>query len=226
MWYRCYSWWNKIGDSFNTLRPRQNGRHFADDIFKRILLNENVWIPIKISLKNVPKGPINNISALVQIMAWRRPGDKPLSEPMMVSLLTHICDTRPQWVNQLAPGRCRSNSTTIFHKLDLQLHILNTSCESGLWWVQENPTDNKSILVQVMTCHHQATSHYISQCWSKILSPDGVTRPQWVSTLFINFKYDMFNQELLDSNPISIKALYSAILSYDAQWYGNCMYSN
>ena len=51
---------------------------------------------LKISLKFVPNGPINNISAMVQIMAWRRPGDKPLSEPMMVSLLTHICVTRPQ----------------------------------------------------------------------------------------------------------------------------------
>ena len=83
---------------FNTLRPRQNGRHFADDIFKCIFLNENVWIPIKFSLKFVPKGPINNIPSLVQIMVWRRPGAKPLSEPMMVSLLTHICVTRPQWV--------------------------------------------------------------------------------------------------------------------------------
>ena len=83
---------------FNTLRPRQNGRLFADDTFKRIFLNENVWIPIKISLKFVPKGPINNIPALVQIMAWRRPGDKPLSEPMLVWSLTHICITRPQWV--------------------------------------------------------------------------------------------------------------------------------
>ena len=84
----------------NTLRPRQNGRHFADDIFKCIFLNENIWIPIKISVKFVPKGPINNIPALVQIMAWRRPGDKPLSELMMVSLTTHICVTRPQWVKQ------------------------------------------------------------------------------------------------------------------------------
>ena len=84
---------------FNILRPRQNGRHFADDIFKCIFLNENIWILIKISLKFVPKGPINKMSALVQIMVWRRPGDKPLSEPMMVSLLTHICVTRPQWVN-------------------------------------------------------------------------------------------------------------------------------
>ena len=77
---------------------RQNGRHFSDDTFKGILLNENVWISIKISLKFVPKGMINNIPALVQIMAWRRPGDKPLSELMIVSLLTYICVTRPQWV--------------------------------------------------------------------------------------------------------------------------------
>ena len=84
----------------NSLRPRRNRRHFADDIFKCIFLNENVWIPIKSSLKFVPKGSINNIPALVQIMAWRRPGDKPLSEPMMVCLTTHICVTRPQWVKR------------------------------------------------------------------------------------------------------------------------------
>ena len=83
----------------NTLRPRQNGRRFADHTFKRIFLNENARISIKISLKFVPKGPINHIPTLVQIMAWRRSGDKPLSESMMVSLLTHICVTRPQWVN-------------------------------------------------------------------------------------------------------------------------------
>ena len=85
--------------SVNTLRPTQNGRRFADDTFKCIFLNENVRILIKISLKFVPKGPVNNNPALFQIMAWRRSGDKPLSEPMMVSLLTHICITWPQWVN-------------------------------------------------------------------------------------------------------------------------------
>ena len=89
--------------SINTLRPRQNGRHFADDIFKCIFLNENAGISLKISLKFVPKIWINNIQALVQIMAWRRPGDKPLSEPMMDNLLTHIWVTRPQWV-KLAVG--------------------------------------------------------------------------------------------------------------------------
>ena len=69
----------------NILGPGQNAHHFAEDISKCIFLNEFVWIPIKVSLKFVPKGPINNIPAMVQIMAWRRPGDKPLSEPMMVS---------------------------------------------------------------------------------------------------------------------------------------------
>ena len=89
-----------------SLGPRQNGRHFADDIFKCIFENENIWIPIKISLKFVPKGAINNIPALVQIIAWRRAGGRPLSEPMMVSLSTHIWVTRPRWVNSLIPGRC------------------------------------------------------------------------------------------------------------------------
>ena len=84
-----------------TLRPSKNGRRFPD-IFKCIFLNENVRLSIKISLKFVPKGQINNITALVQIMAWRRPGAKPLSEPMLVWSLTHICVTRPQWVNRVA----------------------------------------------------------------------------------------------------------------------------
>ena len=48
----------------------------------------------------IPKDRINNILALFQIMAWRQPGGKPLSELMMVSLLTHIYGvTRHQWAN-------------------------------------------------------------------------------------------------------------------------------
>ena len=90
--------------SVNILGLRQNGHHFTDNIFKRIFLNENVKISIEISLTFVPKhakGPINNIPALVLIMAWRQPGAKPLSEPLMVRSSTHICVTRLQWVNGL-----------------------------------------------------------------------------------------------------------------------------
>ena len=104
----------------NTLRPRKNRRHWADNIFECIFLNENVWNPIKISLKFVPKGSINNIPALVQIMAWRRPGDKPLSEPLMVSLRTHICVTRPQWVKVIClPLLFVVTSQTVAHMLEI-----------------------------------------------------------------------------------------------------------
>ena len=77
-------------DKWTPFRRRHCQMHFL----------ENVWIRIEISLKFVPKGPINNALAMVQIMAWRRPGDKPLCEPMVVvTLPTHICIVRLQWVN-------------------------------------------------------------------------------------------------------------------------------
>ena len=68
---------------FNTLRLRQNGSHLVDDVFIYISLNENIGISNDISLKCVPCGLIDNIS-LVQIMAWRRIGNKPLPEPIVV----------------------------------------------------------------------------------------------------------------------------------------------
>ena len=69
--------------AINSSPPGQNGRHFADDIFKCIFMNEKFCISIKISLKFVPKGQIDNKSALVQVMAWRQTGDKPLPEPIL-----------------------------------------------------------------------------------------------------------------------------------------------
>ena len=53
----------------NPLGPRRNGRHFSDDIFKRIFLDGNQCV-VKISLKFVPKDPINKKLVLVQVMAW------------------------------------------------------------------------------------------------------------------------------------------------------------
>ena len=100
-----FGFWGKIHlphlTFANTLGPSQHRRRFADDIFKCIFFNENCCILIKISLKFVRKDPIDNNPALVQIMAWRRLGDKPFSEPMMVRLPTHICVARPQWANRV-----------------------------------------------------------------------------------------------------------------------------
>ena len=85
----------------NTMRPRQNGCHFADDIFKCIILNENIWIPIKNSLKFVPKGQINNIPTLGSddlppnpnigsgdgLVRW---DNTPLPEPMFTKIYVAI----------------------------------------------------------------------------------------------------------------------------------------
>ena len=80
-----------------TFDIKQNDQHFQNDIFKCIFSNENIWISINISLKFVLKCPINNIPALVQIMVWRRLGDKSLSESLMVRWRV----TRAQWVKKL-----------------------------------------------------------------------------------------------------------------------------
>ena len=95
-WNSCYGQTIISQIWFNTLRPRQHGRQFPDDTFKHILWNKNARISIEFSPKFVPKGSINNIPALVQIMAWHRTGDKPLFKPVLVRLPTDTCVTRTQ----------------------------------------------------------------------------------------------------------------------------------
>ena len=104
LWYGILL--GRLINCFNTLRPRLNGHHFPDDIFKRIFLNQNVRIPINISLEFVPKGPVNNIPALFQIMAWHRPGDKPLSVRMCVCASWNILKNKSMndMQNHLYPG--------------------------------------------------------------------------------------------------------------------------
>ena len=125
-WGRLDAPWNWVRETsevmlswVNTLRLRQHGHHFAHDAFKCVFLNGTVRISIKISLKFVPKGPINNIPALVQRLAWHQPGDKPLSEPMRVSLLMHICVARPQWVNKTLHYGYVMNDSKIPYFLEL-----------------------------------------------------------------------------------------------------------
>ena len=70
-------------DIINSSPPGQNGRHFTDNIFKDIFMNEKLCILTWISLKFVPNGPIDNKSSLVQVMAWQLPSDKSFPEPML-----------------------------------------------------------------------------------------------------------------------------------------------
>ena len=184
----------------NTLRPRQNGRHFADDTFNRIFMNENVKISINVSLKFVPKGLNNNIPALVQIMAWRRPGDKPLSEPMIVRLPTHICVAyicvaRPQWVLiDLTPSvadqhrsgtlRARQNgrhfADDTLERIFLNEHIC-ISIEISLKFVPKGPISNMPVLVQIMALRRLGDKPLSEPMIVRLLKHICATRPQWVN---------------------------------------------
>ena len=68
-----------------TLKPKQNCCHFTEFIFNCIS-----WMKIYELCFRFHWNFDNNIPALVQIMAWHRPGNKPLSQPMTVSLLMHV----------------------------------------------------------------------------------------------------------------------------------------
>ena len=131
----------------NTLRPRQNGRQFPDDIFKCIFFSENISLSIEISLKFVPKGRIKNIPALVPTMAWHRPGDKPLSEPMMASLLMHIRVTPPDCVMiVILWGSIQYNDTALLIKGLL------------LWrWENENSYPGKTTTLYWLAPWHSMT---------------------------------------------------------------------
>ena len=83
-----FSMEEEVSSSFNTNSspPWQNGRHCADDVFKCIFMNEKFCILNRHSPKFVLKGLIKKKSVLVQVMAWRRVGDKPLTESKLIEL--------------------------------------------------------------------------------------------------------------------------------------------
>ena len=84
-----------------------------------------------------------------------------------------------QLVNSLAPGRFQF----IFRWVILKLILMNggwgISYQIALRWMPLDLTDDNSTLVQVMACCYQATSYYLSQCWPRYMSPNGINRPQW-----------------------------------------------
>ena len=84
-------------------------------------------------------------------------------------------------INSLAPGRFERNFSLIIFKLISVTDGWGISCKIALRWMPLDLTHDKSTLFQVMAWCRQATSHYLSQCWPRFMSPFGVTRPQWVN---------------------------------------------
>ena len=104
------------------------------------------------------------------------------------SLLMHILVNWAKWVDSLdASGRCGQNFKIIIFKLIPWTHISCTTCKIVVRWRPQNSIDDKSTLVQVMAWSHQATSHYLSQCWPRSMSPYNVTRPQWVKPKNVSY---------------------------------------
>ena len=89
-----------------------------------------------------------------------------------------------QWIgwNSFAPGKFEWNFRYEIFKQILVIYGWGISCEIALIWMSLDFVDDRSTLVQVMAWRRQATSHYLSQCWPRSLSPYGVTRPQWVNS--------------------------------------------
>ena len=83
-------------------------------------------------------------------------------------------------INSWAPGRFQFYFRNVIFKLTLVNGGWGISYEIALRWMALDLTDDQSTLVQVMAWCRQATSHYLSQCWPRSMSPNGVTRPQWV----------------------------------------------
>ena len=93
-------------------------------------------------------------------------------------------------INSLTLGRWVNDFKIVIIKLILPTNILRISSEIALWRMPQNPLPGKSTLVQVMAWCRQATSHYLSQCWPRSMSPNGVTRPQCVKkTITLLSKY-------------------------------------
>ena len=88
-----------------------------------------------------------------------------------------------QWpcVNSVDPGWSDNNFGSKIFKLIPQNSNLGACCEIVPRWLQQNLSNVKSTLVQVMAWCRQATSHYLNQCWPRFLTSYGITRPQWVN---------------------------------------------
>ena len=143
----------------NTLRPIQNGRHFSDDVFKYVLLIETIEISMNISLKFVIKVPINNIPTMVQIMAWRRKGDKPLSETMIVSWKKHAYFYMHQymdvWVSNPEPAASsvvvRYKCIKLYISATIQPIQMNEHSFYTIWNVPDRSVAINAIMCKVMT---------------------------------------------------------------------------
>ena len=204
----------------------------------------------KISLKFVPKGPIDNIPAWVQIMAWHRPGDKPLSEPMMVRLPTHICVTRPQWVKlwwhlSYIDGLVQERRNSIAYTLELRLFCTKPSI--WMWYSVGNRYSYNSeklrswskIIHMVAVFRQKQTFFMDLTHWGRVThicvniliiigSDNGLSPDQRQAIIWTNDRLSSigplrtyFNENLIKIQQFSLKKMHVKMAS--AKWRPSCL---
>ena len=127
-------------------------------------------------------------STLAQVKAWCHQATSHYLSQCWPRSLSPYGVTGPQWVNSLAPGGFDYSLKLVNFKLISTINILSIFCEIAIRWMPQHVTDPKSTLVQVMAWCHQATSHYLSQCCHRSMSPYGVTRPLSVNATVLCYQ--------------------------------------
>ena len=122
------------------------------------------------------------VPVMDQFLACFQTRDKSLSEPMMTQFSYVYIPHRVLTHWPLGDLNKNLDRYVIF-KLISVTDGRGISCKIALRWMPLDLTDDKSTLVQVMAWCRQAPSHYLSQCWPRSMSPNGVTRPQSVNEL-------------------------------------------
>ena len=154
----------KLG--FALLRPRDAPSYYLSQYWLRVWKMRNIsWY--------ILCGNINVSEHLYFSVLW----------PRDISILVNIGSgtyLNQCWLNSLAPGKFEWNFRHVIFKQIWVIGGWGISCEIALVWMSLDFTDDQSTLVQVIAWCRQATSHYLSQCWHRSMSPYGVTRPQWV----------------------------------------------
>ena len=152
-------------------------------------------------------------------MAWRRPGDKPLSEPMMVSLLTHICVTRPQWVK--VSTKCRPQAS-------LQLFPTLSPLHSHAYSVVIVTIDHNNVFKNCILTHWGSLTHICISELNIIDSDNGLSpgrRQAIISTnagiLLIRPLETNFSEILIGNQTFSFKKMYLKMAS--VKWCPFCL---
>ena len=183
------------GQWVNSLTPGRSQCHFKNVIFNLALLIGIFKSPYHNVLRWMPQDFTDDKSTLVQVMAWCRQATSRYLNQCWSRSPTPYRVTRPQWVkatrtchspilsystdveiptnilNSLAPGKFEWNFKYLIFQIISVIDGWVISCELALRWMSLDLTDDKSTLVQVMAWCRQATSHYLSQCWPRSLSP-------------------------------------------------------